>query len=486
MAVAAVAVVAMTAIDDTLWQSIAGLRPALREGLQTQTQAFRGEDWVVLHDPISGDYYRCTARVFHWLQQLDGTRSIAEALAREPESQRPGREEVLRLITALDEKHLWQQPLDHNLERAVQRHALQYKKQQRQRWSSLLALRFALWNPQPFLDRHAQLWPKVINAGTLWFGLLAGAIALWLAVQQSDALAQHWQSRFIDASNVVWLWLLYPPVKLMHELGHAIALRRWGGRVQELGMMLLVFMPVPYVDATTAYSLPSKRQRMMVAAAGIIVELLLAALALMAWSLAEPGLWRDLCFNVLVIAGISTLLINGNPLLKFDGYHVLTEYLEMPNLASRSQRVVRAQWSRWLLGFVPSDTLVEAPDQLRICRLYGVAAALYRLLIAAGIVWLVSGYAFLIGVALAAWYVVQQWLWPAAKGMLYLWRQARQQGGITALLGRCGGGALLLLVVLCWPWQSATVFEAVLSLPEDAAIRAGAAGLVSEHYVPSG
>ena len=138
------------------------------------------------------------------------------------------------------------------------------------------------------------------------------------AVNQWSALSVHWEARFLDPGNLLSLWLLYPLVKGLHELGHGFATRHWGGEVHEMGVMLLVFTPVPYVDASASSAFPSRNQRMVVAAAGIMVELLLTGVALLLWSYSDPGLLRDLCFNVLVIGGVSTLLFNGNPLLRFD------------------------------------------------------------------------------------------------------------------------------------------------------------------------
>jgi len=127
-------------------------------------------------------------------------------------------------------------------------------------------------------------------------------------------------------------------VKALHELGHAYALKHWGGEVHELGLMFLVFLPVPYVDATGSASFGQKWQRALVGAAGIIVELLLSAIALFIWLNAEEGLVRAFAFNVMVIGGVSTVFFNGNPLLRFDGYYILSDLVEIPNLGDRSKR----------------------------------------------------------------------------------------------------------------------------------------------------
>lgn len=473
-------------LDAGFWQQFSAQQPRLRQDLVWQAQEYRGEAWTLLRDPLSDQFFRCPAQVAQFLKTLDGKTRIAEALAHLPETEQPDQEELLRLLTMLQERHLLEQGLDQQLQdRLAQRHIAR-KKIARQRWLMPLSIRLPLWNPDRFLQRWRMLWPGIFNRAAAMVVVLLLVIAFALAQEQSEALKVHWQSRFMDTSNLLWFWLLYPPIKLLHELGHAAAVSRWGGRVHELGVMLLVLMPVPYVDASASYAFANKYQRMLVAGAGIIVELLCAALAMILWWQAETGLWRDLCFNVMVIAGVSTLLINGNPLLKFDGYHVLAEYLEMPNLASRSQTVVRGQWARFLLRSPDVMPVKESVAEQRIAFCYGYASALYRLVIACSIIWFVAGAAFFIGMFLAIGYVLQQWFWPLYKGLAFLWQQAIEMQRRAVLLMRVAWVSLAIIACLIWPWQGSTTFDAVASLPENAAVRVGSGGMVHAMHVAAG
>ena len=144
----------------------------------------------------------------------------------------------------------------------------------------------------------------------------------------------------LSAQNLLLLWLVFPVIKLLHELGHAYAAKAGGGEVHEMGMMLLVFMPVPYVDATAAGGFRSKWRRALVGAAGMLVELFIASLCMFVWVLVEPGVMRAVAFNVMLIAGVSTVVFNGNPLLRFDGYYILSDLIEIPNLAHARQPVL--------------------------------------------------------------------------------------------------------------------------------------------------
>ena len=125
-------------------------------------------------------------------------------------------------------------------------------------------------------------------------------------------------------------------VKSLHELGHAFATKVWGGEVHEVGLMLLVFIPVLYVDASASAAFRQKHRRIVVGAAGILVETTLAALAVIVWVYGSPGIGRAIAFNVILIGGVSTLLFNGNPLLRFDGYYIFSDLIEVPNLATRA------------------------------------------------------------------------------------------------------------------------------------------------------
>jgi putative peptide zinc metalloprotease protein len=158
-------------------------------------------------------------------------------------------------------------------------------------------------------------------------------------------LTGNLSDRILSTQNLLIAWFSYPVVKALHEWSHALAVKRWGGRVREAGLMFLVFTPVPYVDATDSYGFSGKWQRAAVAAAGILAELALGAIAVYLWWLSEPGLLRAVAYNVILIAGVSTLLVNGNPLMRYDGYFVLSEALEIPNLAQRATKFWTGQWA---------------------------------------------------------------------------------------------------------------------------------------------
>jgi putative peptide zinc metalloprotease protein len=282
-------------------------------------------------------------------------------------------------------------------------------------------------------------------------------------------------------------WLLYPLIKAAHELGHGLAVKVWGGEVHETGISLLVFMPVPYVDASSAWAFRDKRRRAIVGAAGIMVELFVAALAFIFWLLVEPGLAKDVALNIALIGGVSTLLFNGNPLLRFDGYFVLEDLVEIPGLASRSSRYYLHLIQKHLLGLDGGRSPVTAEGEAGWFAVYGLLAPLYRLTIMVGIALYLAEEFLVVGVVLAAWAVSMQVLKPLLLSIHFIAtspRLAARRARGFAVVGVCvllGFGLLSVpapLVTLAqgvvWPEEQARIVNAVDGFVVETAVDSGA------------
>jgi putative peptide zinc metalloprotease protein len=226
---------------------------------------------------------------------------------------------------------------------------------------------------------------------------------------------------------------------------------------------------------------------MAVAAAGIGVELFLAAVAMLVWVATEPSLLRTAAYNVLFISGLSTLLFNGNPLLKFDGYYVLCDALEMPNLAPRAQQYLGYLVMHYGFGMDQVRYPVQHPDERPWLVAYGIAAYLYRLFLVFTIALFVAGRFFVVGVVLAAFSVVVQLLVPVARQASFLLTSPRFSGRRSRALSLAGGAAVLLaLGLLAVPVPLMTTAEGVVWPPSDAEVRAGSDGFVEQLLVPPG
>ena len=283
-----------------------------------------------------------------------------------------------------------------------------------------LAIRIPLLDPDKFLTATLPAVRPIMS----WIGALTFIVvvvtAAVLAGLNWPRLTNNIADRVLAAESLLMLLLTYPFVKAVHELGHGYVLKRWGGEVHEMGVMFLVFMPVPYVDASDTAALRKKWRRAFVGAAGILVEAFLAALALFVWLNAEEGMVRAIAFNVMLIGGVSTLLFNGNPLLRFDGYYVLSDLIEAPNLGNRSNRYLGYLIQRHLFGVEHSEPLATAPGEARWLVFYSIASFCYRIFIMTVIISLVATKFFVIGVVLAMWATVLMVGLPLAKQLRFL------------------------------------------------------------------
>ena len=318
----------------------------------------------------------------------------------------------------------------------------------------------------------------------MWVGIVGLGLTLGLA--NLSELGAAVQSKELTPQQVALFWVLYPIVKALHELGHGLAVKAWGGEVHETGITLLVFMPVPYVDASAAWAFRDKRRRALVGAAGILVELFLAALGILVWLAVEPGLVREAALNVALIGGISTILFNGNPLLRFDGYYVLEDLIEVPNLASRSARYYLYLMQRYLLGLVEAQSPVTAHGERRWFAFYGFASPVYRLFVMIGIALYLVGEFLVVGVVLASWAIFMQLVRPLYRAVSFLATSPRLTARRMRGFAVVGGFVAVVGAMPLIPAPLVTQAEGVVWLNEHSQVVGEADGFVTQVLVRTG
>ncbi|MEO0465133.1 MAG: site-2 protease family protein [Pseudomonadota bacterium] len=473
------------------WYRVKDKRPRLRNHVRFYRTEYRGQIWYVLQDRSSGRFHRFTGASYFIASMLDGTRTLEEVwhIACDALSEEDAltQDEVLQLLSQLHNADVLYADGAPDIEEMVERGRKQRFKKRMMSVLNPLALRIPLLDPEGFLKLTMPLVRPLLSV----FGLVAYLGLLiyggTLAVIHWDGLTDNILDRVLSAESLLLLLITYPVVKAIHELGHAYAITRWGGEVHEIGIMFLIFMPVPYVDASDSLSFPSKWKRAFVASAGILVELGLAAIAMIVWVNAEPGLVRAFAFNTMLIGGASTLFFNGNPLLRFDGYYVLSDLLEIPNLGQRSNRYIGYLVQRYLLDIKDAKNPAHAPGEPAWFVTYGVLAFLYRIFITIAIIMLVSSMFFSLGIILALWSVVLMFGVPISKQIWFLIaspklrdRRARAIGMVTGTLGLAGAALLFI------PLPYSTVAEGVVWVPGDGAVHAGGEGVVADILVEQG
>ena len=464
------------------WYRVAGLKPRIRDHARFHRHRYRGDLWYVLQDRSTGRCQRLTPSAYQLVGLMNGERTTQEIW--QLSNERLGedgatQDEAIRLLGLLHFADVLRCDLPPDTVELFRR---QQRRSEGEWWRQLtnpLYLRIPLFDPDAFLTRTLHLVRPLFSrpAAVAWLLLVGWAVLI--AASRWTELTQGASTELLDPRSVLLFGILYPIVKVVHELGHAYATKLWGGEVHETGIMLLVLMPIPYVDASAASVFVSKWRRAVVGAAGILVELFVAALALLVWANVEPGLVRSIAWHLIWIAGVSAILFNGNPLLRFDGYYVLSDLIEIPNLAARSRQYLAGLALRHVCRLDGVRSPVTARGEAGWFLGYGVASFCYRIVILFGIAIFVASRFFIVGVVLALFAVTMQLVVPLLRQIAFLLTNPRLGGKRPQALAITGAIALALAgLVLLVPLPSRTRAEGVVWPPEAAEVRAQADGFV--------
>ncbi|MFN0159648.1 MAG: PqqD family peptide modification chaperone [Burkholderiales bacterium] len=463
------------------WYRVADLRARLDPRVGVARQVVRGQVWHILSDPSSGRQVRLNPPAWAFAGRCDGNCTVDEIwhqLLDTLGDAAPAQDDILQLLTRLARAGAIHFDAAPNLAAMFERHTGEAR-QRRRAWINPLALKLRLFDPTHVLDRLAPRTGLLFSPGILVFWALAVALAaIACAVNLSELRGAG--AALMDAPRgVLLLWLCYPPIKALHELAHALAVRRFGGQVRDTGITLFLFMPAPYVDASAASGFARRHQRIAVSAAGIMAELAIAAIATAVWLAVEPGLVRDCAFVTLFICTVSTLLFNGNPLLRFDAYYVLTDALDLPNLALRSNAWWSAQLRRVLMGEAGVSGAHVAPGEQKWLIVHAPLSWLYRAVLIAALVLWVGAMSWLAGVLVALAFSVWLLRQPVA-GIAHLMRAALPAATRRRALAIVAGAlALTGATLFALPLPISTVAQGVVWPPDQAQVRAETAGFVA-------
>ena len=472
------------------WYRVADLVPRLRPHAEVRRMLFRGQRWYLLQDHASGRFHRFSPAAHVLIGLMNGRRSLAEVWSLASErlgDDLPTQDETIRLMSQLYRANALATDAFSNVEELVERDEATRSKQFWANFRSPLAIKLPLWDPSRALALVEPLGRLIFSGWGLALWLLTVLPALALAFQHWESLTEGLGDRVLAVENALLLWAVFPVVKLLHEFGHGLAVQRWGGETHEMGVMFLVGVPVPFVDATASSAFPSRSHRALVGAAGVFVELFLAALAMFLWVAIEPGAVRAIAFNVMLIAGVSSLLFNGNPFLRFDAYYVFSDLLEIPNLGSRSNQWWGYAIQRHVFGRREAESPADDPAEARWLAFYAVGALVNRLLITLSIALFVASELFFVGVLIAAWSITQFAVLPVFRHLGFVLFDSRLRGVRRSALGWTFGTLGLLVVLLgLLPAPSWTMAEGVVWAREDALVRAGTDGVIEAFVAEPG
>jgi putative peptide zinc metalloprotease protein len=412
------------------------LRPRLRRDLRVTAQQYEGRRDYVVKDPVSLRYYHFQEPEHFLMQQLDGTRTLPEVQQAFEKQYRPRRlslEEVEAFVQQLITAGLMHQGAADAGARLLDRRRRQRREDRLASLSNVLTIQLPLCDPDRLLGR---LLPALRWLFAPW-GIVLG---LGLVVTAALLVAMHFDTfhgklpayhEFFRFRTAAYLWVALGLVKVLHELGHGLCCKASGGEVHEMGLLFLCLSPALYCNVSDAWSLPSKWRRILISFGGIYVELVLAALATLVWwhSPGQPFV-NNLSLSVMLVCGINTVVFNGNPLMRYDGYYILADWLEVPNLRDRARHFLH----RLLLEHGLGMRMRRAAPMVRWRRAlfigYAVLSLLYRWVVTLGVLWFL--YQFLksyklgaIGVLFAAAAVASMVGWPLYRLGQGLYRRGR-------------------------------------------------------------
>jgi putative peptide zinc metalloprotease protein len=447
------------------WYRVKDLRPKLRAGAQISRQYYRGDRWYVVRDPAGNQFHRLSDAAYRFIGLLDGTRTVGEAwdlVGGQLEDDAPTQPEVIQILSQLYAANLVETDISPDATVLLRRHKVQQKRQLQGRLMNVLFPRIPIWDPDRFLCRWLPVvGPMLSSWGMIvWLavvGLAIGVVAPHFKLLQADfqqALQNSQDPRYwVMFLSVFWV------IKFIHECGHAFMCRRFGGEVHEMGIMFLVFVPTPYVDASTAWAFPSRWARMAVGAGGMIVELFVAALTCFLWVNTTPGVpvggipVHEVCSYVIFIASITTVIFNANPLLRYDGYYMLSDFLEIPNLQMRSREYLMGLIKRHVWRLKLQQPL-PPPGQRVLLFVYGILSGIYRVFVGIAIILMVTYQIPVLGALMAIGGVITWLVVPVVKLGRYLLIEPelhRKRGRAWLTVGVVGAAAVLLLGLINFP-----------------------------------
>lgn len=471
------------------WYRVAELHPRLRGHVAVRRQVYRKEVWYLLVDGLRGRTHRINHAAYAFIGRCDGTRTVNaiwENLLDTTPDEVPTQDEIISLLVQLNERGLLQCEQTPDVEQLF-RSDLRERRQSRMQAMNPLSFRVALFDPTRLLKSLDRIAPLLFSAPALLVWGVVVIAGLLATMGNWSALKTHAATWLATPQGFFLMWIAFPVIKALHELAHGLAVRRWGGEVHKAGITLLVLTPVPFVDASTASTFRKARNRFAVSAAGMMAELFLAALAVLLWTQIQPGTVRDLALVVATIGGVSSLAFNANPLLRFDGYYMLTDAIHLPNLNTRSTLYWRYLVLRHALRLHETPAPETAPGEKPWLIAYAPLSWAYRIALSLLIATWIGSWSAALGMLIFLGSIWALLINPLRNLLQSLRRGAPQAASRRRAFSALAVWTTALVVVVCViPLPFATVAQGVVWVPENAQLRPATGGFIESFKVRDG
>ncbi|MEM7168384.1 MAG: hypothetical protein AAF581_23255 [Planctomycetota bacterium] len=475
--------VAAGGLSDRLANSHVGLRPEL----QFSRHLFRGKVSYIVRDPVTFESHRVTAEDYEIIATVRPERSLGETfedLVQKGKLDAESEEAFYEFIVSLHGLGFLSLGISDS-SRLYRRYQMKQRAKRRSKILGIMFLQIPLFNPDAFLTRTIEGFRFLFSR---WFlgvwCLLVGSASTVVAMRWDDFSAQF--SDMFAAQNLLVLWITLITLKVFHELGHAYATKTFGGHVPEMGAYLIAFTPCAYVDASASWGFTRKRHRILVGMAGMYVELIFAAAAAIVWSVTAPGAINSAAHNIVMLASVVTIGFNVNPLMRFDGYYALSDALEIPNLRQRGSMAIAAVAKRIALGIKPQEDDDTLPTRVLLC-VFGVAGALYRIVVVLSISALIATKLFLLGLVLGFAYIGAEIFRTMKKTLAFLWWDPRtadvRPRAIAVSVVLLGSLAAILFLS---PMSAHVHADGIIGFEQEAILRAEQPGFLNDVLVQPG
>lgn len=352
------------------------LRPTLRTGLQIERHHYRGVPCYLISDPASGQIHRLGNVEFQFFQSLDGQRCVSdilEQIASEHGNDAIDDNDVVNLLGWMLESGLIQTSSAETSDGQTIQERIEKRRQKLT--VGMLFQRIRIGNPDRYVAKMTSVIPNWFAKIFLAIVGVLFAVASVMLVGNVDLITEQ-ALQTISADRWLSLLITFALLKMIHEIGHALVCRLMGCPVRECGIAFVLLIPMPFVDVSAASMLRSKWKRIAVSAAGMAIEWTVAAASLIAFLYTDDPVWKTRWLDIIFAAGVTSVFFNINPLMRFDGYYMLADYLEIPNLGSEGQQAVKTIAKRLFFGGRGQITRLRQPR--RIIASYGIAAMLWR------------------------------------------------------------------------------------------------------------
>ena len=404
------------------WYRLAESKITLRASVRVHRQVYRGVLWYVLYEPFTNQYYRLPQGAYEFISKLSSRKTVGEVwndLLNSGMENVPSQGEVIEMLSQLYQSNmLLYEGVDDGM-MLFDRNKKKVQKKVKATLLNIFFLKVPVFDPEFMLRRLKWLINILLSVPFALVWLAAIIVAAKYGIENFDTLKDQTHG-FLSPSNIGWVYVCTVIIKLLHEFGHSAVVKKYGGEVHTVGVMFMLLAPLPYMDASASWSFRKKWHRVFVGAGGMLFEFFIAAVALILWANLGGGILKALAYNVFIICSVSTVLFNINPLMRFDGYYILTDLLDMPNLQQRSVSHLKYLLERYVFRKYDAENVAESWNERFVYTFYGIASAIYRFFLFAGLVIAISEHYLILSFIMGTLLCLTMLVIPFGKFLKYI------------------------------------------------------------------